>query len=582
VRASQLFFPTLREVPGEAELVSHRLLLRAGFIRRLAAGVYSYLPLAERVLTRIRSIVREEMNRSGAQELALPTLHPEELWVRSARAQSWGPELIRLKDRSDRMFCLGATHEEVITDLVAGAIRSYRELPVNLYQIATKFRDEPRPRGGVIRAREFDMKDAYSFDIDEAGLERCYRTMREAYCRIFDRFGLPYVIAQAEAAAMGGSGAEDFMLPTDSGEGVFFTCPGCDYAAEQETAQFAPPDPADTGEELLPIEKVATPGRKTVEEVTGFLGVGPDRLIKTLIYVADGQPVAALVRGDRDLNEGALRRALGVRALEMAGPETIHQTTGAPVGFAGPVGLADVSIVADHELRAGANYVTGANENDAHLRNVNLGRDFEVPQWANLRFAVAGDRCPHCQGVLEENRGIELAGIFKLGTYYSDALGARFVDEEGNERPMVMGCYGLGITRVMAAAVEHSHDRDGIVWPPAIAPFDAHVMIVNSADASQRQAAEQVYEALGARGAEALLDDRDLAAGVKFKDMDLIGTPVQIIAGKTAAEGKVEFRLRKTRAAAVITGEESANWTLACLDSWRSGEEPDLPLKPRT
>jgi len=581
VRASQLFFPTLREVPGEAELISHRLLLRAGFIRRLAAGVYSYLPLASRVLERIENIVRDEMNRSGAQELSLPTLHPEELWVRSTRADSWGPELIRVKDRNDRMFCLGATHEEVITDLVAGDVKSYRELPINLYQIATKFRDEPRPRGGVIRAREFTMKDAYSFDVDEAALERSYQTMREAYCRIFGRFGLPHVIAEAEAGAMGGSGAEDFMLPTDSGEGLFFSCSGCDYAAERETARFAPPDPAGADEGPLPIEKVATPGRKTVEEVTSFLGVGADRLIKTLIYVADERPVAALVRGDRDLNEVALRKVLGARSLEMAGPEAIEKVTGAPVGFAGPVGIADVRVIADNELRGGANYVTGANEGDAHLRNVNIGRDFEVGQWDNLRFVVAGDRCPHCGGALEENRGIELAGVFKLGTYYSEALGARFVDEAGQERPMWMGCYGLGVTRVMAAAIEHSHDRDGIIWPPAIAPFDVHVMIVNSADAAQRALAEQVHSALTDRGVEALLDDRDLAAGVKFKDMDLIGIPVQIIAGKTAAEGKVEFRLRKSRAAAVITGEQAVDWALACLDAWRAGEEPDLPLKPR-
>lgn len=581
MRATQLFFPTLREVPGEAELISHQLLLRAGFIRRLAAGVYSYLPLARRVLERIEDIVRQEMNRSGAQELALPTLHPEELWVRSTRADSWGPELIRVKDRNDRIFCLGATHEEVITDLVAGEVKSYRELPVNLYQIATKFRDEPRPRGGVIRAREFIMKDGYSFDVDEAALERSYQTMREAYCRIFSRFGLPYVIAEAEAAAMGGSGAEDFMLPTESGEGVFFTCSACDYAAEQEAARFAPPDPASPDEDLLPIEKVATPGRKTVEEVTGFLGVGSDRLIKTLIYVADERPVAALVRGNRDLNEAALKKALGARSLEMAGPEIIEKVTGAPVGFAGPVGVGDAPIIADNELRGGANYVTGANEGDTHLRNVNVGRDFEVGQWDNLRFVVAGDRCPRCRGVLEESRGIELAGIFKLGTYYSEALDARFVDEKGEEHPMWMGCYGLGVTRVMAAAIEHSHDRDGITWPPAIAPFDVQVMIVNSAEAAQRGLAEQVYKALVDRGVEVLLDDRDLAAGVKFKDMDLIGIPVQIIAGKTAAEGKVEFRLRKSRATAVITSGEAVDWALACLDAWRAGEEPDLPLKPR-
>ncbi|KPJ64489.1 prolyl-tRNA synthetase [candidate division KD3-62 bacterium DG_56] len=581
MRASQLFFPTLREVPGEAELISHQLLLRAGFIRRLAAGVYSYLPLARRVLHRIEDVVREEMNRSGAQELTLPTLQPEELWMRTMRTETWGPELIRLKDRTDRTFCLGATHEEVITDLVAGEVKSYRELPINLYQIATKSRDEPRPRGGVIRAREFVMKDAYSFDVDEAGLERSYETMRQAYCRIFDRFGLPYVVAQAEAAAMGGSGAEDFMLPTESGEGVFFACSGCDYSAEQETATFAPLDSADAGEALLPIENVATPGRKTVEQVTSFLGVGAERLIKTLIYVADERPVAALVRGDRDLNETALRKTLGARSLEMAGPDTIEKVTGAPVGFAGPVGIADIPVIADNELRGGANYVTGANENDAHLRNVNIGRDFGVGQWGNLRFVVAGDRCSHCGGVMEATRGIELAGIFKLGTYYSDALGARFVDEEGHERAIWMGSYGIGVTRVMAAAIEYSHDRDGIVWPPAIAPFDVHVMIVNSADATQRGLAEQAYDALVERGAQVLLDDRNLPAGVKFKDMDLIGIPVQIIAGKTAAEGKVEFRLRKSRATAVVDHQQAVDWAVACLDAWRVGEEPDLPLEPR-
>jgi len=560
LRASELFFPTLREVPAEAELPSHRLLLRGGFIRKLAAGIYSYLPLGWRVLRKVEAIVREEMDAAGAQELLLPALHPQELWMQSGRAAKYGADLLRLTDRGERDFILGATHEEVITEVVRQEVGSYRDLPVVLYQIQTKFRDEPRPRAGLIRAREFIMKDAYSFDRDHAGMDLVYDRMEKAYERVFDRCGLEVVKVEAEAAAMGGTEAKEFMMLSEGGEDLVFICPSCGYAASGDMADYAPPEEAAVpAAGLRSVEKVATPGMKTVEEVTRFLGVDAARLIKTLIYRADGKPVAVLVRGDRELNEGKLVRALDTTNIEMADAGLVQEVTRAAVGFAGPVGLS-APIIADFELQTGADYVTGANEDDAHLMNVNVGRDFQVAQWAGLRRVVRGDACPHCATGLDEHRAIELGHIFKLGTFYSDALDAHYRDEDGGQCPIIMGCYGIGVSRIVAAAVEQWHDNNGTMWPLGIAPYHCAVIIVNTKEQAQRDLGEEVYRRLDEAGVEVLLDDREQSPGVKFKDMDLVGIPLQVVVGKRAGEGLAEARRRGQKGADYLNAEQVVAW----------------------
>jgi len=559
MRATRLFFPTLREVPADAELVSHQLLLRGGFIRRLAAGVYSFLPLGWRVLHKVEQIVREEMDRAGAQELLLPTLHPVELWAQSGRSETWGPELIRVSDRAEREYCLGATHEEVMTDLVRAEVRSYRELPLMLYQIQTKFRDEPRPRGGLIRGREFVMKDAYSFDRDYAGLDESFRKMDEAYTRTFRRLGLTVRAVEAEAASMGGTEAKEFVLPSEVGEGRFFSCPSCGYAASEEKADYRLPE-ARPDEEPQPLKRVETPGMRTIEQVSGFLGVSADRLVKTLIYEGEGQVVAALVRGDRDLNEAKLKAATGIRTLALASEDTIRRVTGAPVGFAGPVGLRGVTLIADEEVRLLSNFVTGGNEADLHLVNVNRDRDFTVARWEHLRFAVAGDLCPNCAGTLSEQAAIELGHIFKLGTYYSASMGANFKDEDGREKPIVMGSYGIGASRIVAAAVEQGHDQNGIIWPLPIAPYQVVVVVINMTDPAQASLAEEIYQGLGRAGVEVLLDDRDERPGVKFKDVDLVGIPLHVVVGKRAGEGQVEVRRRGVEGAELIPAAQAVTW----------------------
>jgi len=553
MRTTELFFQTLRQVSAEAELPGHRLLLRGGFIRQLAAGIYSFLPLGFRVLKRVEAIIREEMERAGAQEVLLPALHPEELWQRTGRVEKMGQELMRVVDRSERLFFLGPTHEEVITEVVAGSVRSYRQLPVTLFQIQVKFRDEPRPRGGLIRAREFIMKDAYSFDREEAGLNAVYERMVAAYDRAITRCGLPYRVVEAAAGAIGGSDTREFMLVSEVGEDTMLLCSACDYGATPEQAEFAAaPTQSRDESSLQTVERVATPGMKTVEQVTGFLGVAPAELVKTLIYTADGRTIAALVRGDRELNEARLRRAVGATALAMAGQQLIQTVTGAPVGFAGPVGLKDVMIVADEELRGSRDFVTGGNAADLHLRNVNWGRDFPVDTWAVLRNAAAGDGCPRCGAGLAEARGIELAHVFKLGTVYSEALGASFTADSGEARPIIMGCYGFGVSRMVAAVAEQCHDENGLIWPREVAPFDVIVIVVNGEEEAQRAAGESIYQALQASGVEALLEDRPERAGVKFKDADLIGVPVQVVVGRRAAEGMVEVR-RRGEAAETVT-----------------------------
>lgn len=555
MRTSELFAPTLRQVSGDVEMASHRLLLRGGFIRQLAGGIYSLLPLGWRVVRKIEQIVREEMDAAGAQELFLPTLHPRELWERSGRSARWGPELMQLQDRNGRWFCLGGTHEEVITQLVASEVKSYRELPFTLYQIQVKFRDEIRPRGGLVRAREFTMKDAYSFDRDVAGLDRSYDLMLAAYRRVMERIGLPYRLADASPGGIGGWDTREFALPCDTGESTYLRCEQCRYDAAPEVARFAPDTLPEPQEPPKPLARVETPGQRTIDQVTAFLGVPAARLVKTLIYKADGRVVAALVRGDRELSEDKLKDALGAGAIEMADPETIQRVSGAPVGFAGPVGLREAEIIADEDLRAERNFVTGGNEADLHLANVNWGRDFQVARWAQLRVTEPGDRCPRCGGVYTSYRGIEMAHIFKLGTIYSEALDAYFLDEDGSRKPIVMGCYGLGTTRMLAAIAEHCHDDSGLIWPRSVAPFDAITIIVNHDDRAQRELGERVHERLAAAGFDALLEDRPERPGVKFKDADLIGIPGQVVVGRLASEGRVEVRRRAGRARTVPVEE---------------------------
>jgi prolyl-tRNA synthetase len=541
-------------------MASHRLLLRGGFIRQVAAGIYSLLPLGLRVVRKIETIVREEMDAAGAQEVFLPTLHPLELWEKSGRTAYWGPELMRLEDRSGRAYCLGGTHEEVITDLVGSAVKSYRELPFTLYQIQVKFRDEVRPRGGLVRAREFTMKDAYSFDRDVPGLDHSYDAMLGAYHKIMERIGIPHHLADASAAGIGGWDTREFVLPCESGESYYLRCDSCDRHAAPEVAEFAPSPVTASPESPAPVEPVATPDQRTIEQVTAFLGVPARRLVKTLLYrvassstamtagkpglATDGRVVAALVRGDRELSEDKLKAAAGASKLLMADAATVQQVSGAPVGFAGPVGLGDVEIIADEELRGERNFVTGGNAADLHLRNVNWGRDFAVSRWAQLRRGEAGDLCAGCGQPLQGYRGIELAHIFKLGTIYSEPLGAYYLDEEGERRPIMMGCYGFGSTRMMAALAEHFHDDSGLIWPASVAPFDVVVIPVNHDDTTQRELAERIYGELAGAGLDALLEDRPERPGVKFKDADLIGIPGQVVVGRLAGEGKVEVRRR--------------------------------------
>ncbi len=556
MRASRLFFPTLRETPREAEMVSHQLLLRGGFIRQLAAGIYSFLPLGWRVLHKVMRIVREEMDAAGAQELLLPIVHPVELWKETGRYDDYGDELARLKDRRGTEFCLGPTHEEVVTDIIRHHVRSYRDLPLTLYQIQTKFRDEPRPRGGLIRGREFIMKDAYSFDVDEAGVEQSFRAMHDAYCRIFARCGFDYRVVEAEAGAIGGSENKEFVVAAPSGEGRMFTCASCGYAASEERAERRRPvgsEPLAVSSERHPLTKVETPNAKTVEQVTAFLKVDTAQLVKTLLYIADGRGIAALIRGDRELNEIKLARAVGAN-VQMADAETVQRISGAAVGFAGPVGLKDVRLIADYEVMEMSNFVTGANETDAHFVNVNVGRDFKVDQIADLRVAVGGDACPRCEsGTLEATNCIELGHIFKLGTKYSHAMGAVVQDEQGQNREILMGCYGIGISRIVAAAVEVSHDEKGVIWHPNIAPYHVHLLLLDVKDDPLRQMAEQLSQDLQAAGIEVLYDDRDIRPGVKFAEADLIGIPYHVILGKRTQEsGQVEIRQRKDKSQQLV------------------------------
>jgi len=568
MRTSQLLLPTLREDPGEAETVSHRLMLRAGLIRKVAAGIYTYLPLGLRIIRKVEQIVREEMNRAGAQELLMPIASPAELWRETGRWGYYGKELIRFKDRHERDFCLGPTHEEVITDLFRREVRSYRQLPLNFYQIQTKFRDEIRPRFGLMRGREFIMKDAYSFDKDEAAARLSYQKMYDAYHHIFARCGLNFRAVEADTGLIGGTSSHEFMVLADTGEEtVVYSEPGT-YAANVERAEVLPPND-ESKEALLPLRSVNTPGCRTVEEVTKFLKVDASKLVKTLLYSTGSETVAVLIRGDHDANEIKLKRLLGVTDLELAGPATVEKVTGAPVGFAGPVGL-NIRIVADHAVKASANIVVGGNHLDTHLVDVNCPRDFHVEQFADLRNARAGDPSPRKDGILKTTKGIEVGHVFMLGTKYSQAMNASFLDPNGKECLAVMGCYGIGIGRTAAAAVEQNHDDKGIVWPFPIAPFHVHLISLGQS-AAVIDAATTVYAALEAVGLEVLWDDRDERAGVKFNDADLIGAPYQVIVGdKGLAEGLLEVKSRNTGVKTKLAPTDVPQGILAMASSGRS------------
>ncbi len=547
MRTSHTLIPTLREDPGEAEIASHRLLLRAGMIRKVAAGIYTYLPLGLRVLRKIEAIVREEMNRSGAQEVLMPIAAPAELWRETGRWDFYGKELLRFKDRHERDFCLGPTHEEVITDLIRRDVRSYRQLPLNCYQIQTKFRDEIRPRFGLMRGREFIMKDAYSFDRDEAGAKISYQKMYDAYSRIFTRCGLTFRAVEADTGLIGGTSSHEFMVLADTGEETIVYAEGGTYAANVERAETLPP--AGTASDApRPLRKVPTPGARSVEEVTAFLNITPAQLVKTILYQSSKDLVAVLVRGDHEVNEVKVKKLLGVTALELADPARVTAATGAPVGFAGPIGLRQVRIIADHAVKTLRNVVVGSNEANAHYVDANCDRDFAVEQFADLRNAQAGDPSPKGDGPLRIARGIEVGHVFMLGTKYSKAMNAMFLDPEGKECLAVMGCYGIGVSRVAAAAIEQHHDAKGMLWPIPIAPFHIHLLPL-SQSAAVSATAQTLYETLSQAGAEVLWDDRDERAGVKFNDADLIGAPYQLVIGeKGLAQGTVEFKERKTGA----------------------------------
>jgi prolyl-tRNA synthetase len=555
MKTSQLLIPTLRDDPGEAETVSHRLMLRAGLIRKVAAGIYTYLPLGLRVIRKIEQIIREEMNRAGAQELLMPIASPAELWKETARWEYYGKELLRFKDRHERDFCLGPTHEEVITDLFRREVRSYRQLPLNFYQIQTKFRDEIRPRFGLMRGREFIMKDAYSFDVDEAGAKISYQNMYDAYTRIFTRCGLTFRAVEADTGLIGGDVSHEFMVLAETGEATVAYSDQGSYAANLERAETLPPSDADAAA-LLPLIPIDTPHRRTVEDVTTFLGITPRQLVKTLLYRAGTDTVAVLIRGDHEVNEVKLTRLLEVTDVVLADAETVQQVTGAPLGFAGPVGLNHVRIVADHAIKAMKNIVIGANKADTHYQNANLDRDFTVERFADLRNAQAGDPSPRGPGMLTLAKGIEVGQVFLLGTKYSHKMNAAILDDQGKERLAIMGCYGIGVGRTAAAAIEQYHDEKGIIWPFPIAPFHVHLLTVSQSEKTS-EAAARLYADLLAQGIEVLWDDRSDRAGVKFNDADLIGAPFQIVIGdKGLADGVIEIKIRRTGVKSRIAPED--------------------------
>ncbi len=550
---SKLFIPTLKNSPADAEVVSHKLMVRAGMIRQLAAGIYSILPLGQRVLKKVEQIIREEMNRIGGQEMFLPSIQPAELWQESGRWGLYGKELMRLKDRHDREFCYGPTHEEVITDIIRREIKSYRQLPQLLYQIQTKFRDEVRPRFGIMRGREFTMKDAYSFHADEASVQETYENMKQAYSNTFRRCGLDFKMVEADSGTIGGSFSHEFMVLADSGEDAVAFCDACDYASNIEKAAARVPEKTDPPQTVEALKKIGTPGKKSVDDVAKFLKVSPRQIVKTIIMENEDGLVAGLVRGDRQINPIKLKNLIGCEWLHSADESLIVSKTNIPCGFIGPVKL-DMKVYADHEVAVMHNFVTGANSKDAHYTGVQFGRDIKAAQVGDLHEVQEGDPCPKCNGGhYQVKRGIEVGHIFILGTKYSSAMKANFLDEHGKENPMIMGCYGIGVGRTAAAAIEQNHDDKGIIWPVPLAPFQAVVIPVKFEEDSQRAACEETYKILGDLGIETLLDDRPERLGVKFKDAELLGIPLQIIIGpKNLENGQVEVKSRKTGVSELI------------------------------
>lgn len=541
MRFSRLFAPTLREAPAEAEAVSHRLLVRAGYVRQLAAGLYIILPLGKRVMERINTIIRQEMDAIGAQELTMPMLHPAEVWQQTGRWQEIGEEMFRLKDRGGRDMCLGMTHEEIMTWLAAREVRSYRDLPQVWYQLQTKLRDEARPKSGILRTREFVMKDSYSFDADEKGLDKNYELHAEAYRKIFSRCGLRFYQVESDPGMMGGATAHEFMAPSPAGEDTVALCEKCGYAANVELARSV--SPAIRAEDWE-FEEVHTPEKRTVEEVSGFLKAGPAHFIKSLLYIAGDRPVLALLRGDQELHEKKLERVLRT-PVRPAHKDEVEEILEVEAGFIGPMGHEKIKKIADPALKDGV-FIGGANRKDYHARGIRPGEHFTA-EWQDIHMAKLGDGCPECDAALRTENCIEVGNIFKLGTKYSEPLKALYLDEEGRERPIVMGSYGIGPARIAAAAVEQSHDKDGIVWPPSIAPFDVEIIPLNMADEKTREVAEALHGEIEGAGLSALLDDRDERAGVKFKDADLIGIPKHVVIGERGLkEGVVELKDRKS------------------------------------
>ncbi|WP_018922518.1 proline--tRNA ligase [Salsuginibacillus kocurii] len=546
MRQQWLFAPTLRDVPADADIASHQLMLRAGLMRQTAAGIYSYLPLGARVLEKIETIVREEMNAKEGQELLMPAIQPAELWEESGRLEDYGPELVRLNDRHGRDFVLGPTHEEVITSLVRDGVSSYKKLPMNLYQIQTKYRDERRPRFGVLRSREFIMKDAYSFDATKDGLDENYNKMYEAYSHIFSRCGLDFRAVVADSGAIGGTDTHEFMVLSDIGEDTIAYSDSSSYAANLEIAEL--PDLYEAGSTEGPAaEKIQTPNMKTISEVSEGLSVTPDQIIKSVLFIVEGKPVLALCRGDHDINDVKIGNLFKTVQVETATEEEVRTYLAASAGYIGPLGVSEeIEVVADYAVRAMTDAVCGANEDETHYKQVQPNRDLPSATFADIRFVQEGDPSPDGKGVIQFAKGIEVGHVFKLGTKYSEALGAQFLDENGKAQPIIMGCYGIGISRTLAAVIEQHHDEDGIIWPKSVAPFDLHLLTLNPKNEEQFELGEQLYKELTSQGYDVLFDDRKERAGVKFKDADLYGLPLRIACGKRANENIVEVKVRRT------------------------------------